>query len=127
MPTMNARTCLKIASRISALLQRELGQGVDATRMVAEPVYARDVLLVCEAMEGSELAELAPQFRAALAAAADPDAGGTRTSGFSTSRFLSSLFAASTGSPASTLDAPPPQARRRSWFGRGRGSDRRSR
>ena len=124
---MNARRCLKIASRISALLQRELGQGVDAMRMVAEPMYARDVLLVCEAMEGSELAELAPQFRAALAEAADPDAGGARHSGFSASRFLNSLFAASTGSPASTLDAPPPQVRRRSWFGRGRAADKRSR
>jgi hypothetical protein len=124
---MNARRCLKIASRISGLLQREVGQGIDATRMVAEPLYARDVLLVCEAMPGSELAELAPQFRVALAEAADPAAGGERPSGFSASRFLNSLFAASTGSPASTMDAPPPEARRRGWFGRGRAAERRSR
>ncbi|MDO9075701.1 MAG: hypothetical protein Q7U73_20840 [Rubrivivax sp.] len=124
---MNARRCLKIASRISALLQRELGQGVDATRMVAEPVYARDVLLVCEAMAGSELADLAPQFRAALAEAYEPQAGGARPLAFSASRLLNSLFAASTGSPAATLDAPPPQARRHSWFGRGRTAERRNR
>ena len=124
---MNARHCLKIASRISALLQRELGQGLDATRMVTEPVYARDVLLVCEAMEGSELAELAPQFRAALAEATDPQSADAPHTGFSASRLLNSLFAASTGSPASTLDAPPPEARRRSWFGRGRSVDRSSR
>lgn len=123
---MNPRRCLKIASRISALLQRELGQGVDATRMLSEPMYARDVLLVCEAMEGSELAELAPAFRAALAAATDPAAGGAPPAGFSASRFLNSLFAASTGSPASTLDAPP-ALRRRGWFGRSRPGDKRSR
>ncbi|MDP2007426.1 MAG: hypothetical protein Q8K45_17265 [Rubrivivax sp.] len=116
---MNIRPCLKIASRISALLQRELGQGVDPTRMLAEPRYARDVLLVCEAMPGTELAELASKFREALADAADPEAGGKRAAGFSASRFLSSLFGASTGSPASTLDAPP-TAQGRRWFGRGR-------
>ncbi len=124
---MNTRRSLKIASRISALLQRELGEGVDAARMVAEPVYARDVLLVCEAMDGSELAELAPQFRAALAEAEEPESAGAPSSGFSASRFLSSLFGNTTGSPASTLDAPPPQVRRRSWFARGRGADRRGR
>jgi len=123
---MNARTCSTIASRISALLQRELGQGIDATRMLSEPMYARDVLLVCEAMEDGELAELVPQFRAALAGAADPAAGATRRPGFSASRLLNSLFAASTGSPASTLDAPPP-LRRGGWFGRSRAGDKRSR
>ena len=123
---MNSRRCLKIASRISALLQRELGEGVDAKRMLAEPMYARDVLLVCEALPGSELADLAPRFRAAVADAADPHDGGANSSGFSASRFLISLFGATTGSPASTLDPPPP-ARRRGWFGRSRVGDKRSR
>ncbi|MBA4177327.1 MAG: hypothetical protein C0505_12340 [Leptothrix sp. (in: Bacteria)] len=123
---MNSRRSLKIAQRISALLQRELGQGVDAKRMLAEPMYARDVLLVCEALPGSELAELAARFRAALANAADAAAGGARGAGFSASRFINSLFAATTGSPASTLDAPP-EARRRGWFGRSRVGDKRSR
>jgi hypothetical protein len=55
----------KIAQRIDMLLQRELGQGIDVQRMVAQPLYARDVLLVCEALRGSDLALLAQQFREA--------------------------------------------------------------
>ena len=62
---MNTRRCLKIAERMDALLLPELGQGVDSLRMVAEPLYARDVLLVCDAMPGTELATLARQFRVA--------------------------------------------------------------
>ena len=57
----------KIAKRMDALLQRELGQGVDVPRMLAQPLYARDVLLVCDAMPESDLAMLAQQFREALA------------------------------------------------------------
>jgi hypothetical protein len=58
---------LKIAEQMDELLQRELAQGIDPYRMLAEPLYARDVLLVCDAMPGSELAALARQFRAATA------------------------------------------------------------
>jgi hypothetical protein len=59
-----------IAQRIHLLLRRELGQGIDVVRMQADPLYARDVLLVCDAMPGSELATLAQQFRATEPAAA---------------------------------------------------------
>ena len=54
---------LKIAQRINLLLQRELAQGIDVPRMLAQPLYARDVLLVCDAVRGSDLALLAQQFR----------------------------------------------------------------
>ena len=139
MQIMNTRRCLKIAGRINALLVREMGQGIDPARMLAEPLYARDVLLVCEALPGSELAELAPRFRLALKALeADHEASNGRPSGFSRSRFLNSLFGHSTGSPAHTLDAPDgphasetpdvrppadatgsaPSKPARSWFGR---------
>lgn len=57
-------TLVTLAQRISAGLMRELGTGIDARRMVAQPVYARDVLLVCEAMKGSELEALGQQFQA---------------------------------------------------------------
>ena len=111
---------------MNALLVREMGQGIDPARMLAEPLYARDVLLVCEALPGSELAELAPQFRRALrAVAAQSDVRAGQPSGFSPSRFLNSLFNHSTGSPANTLDTPqlpnePAVAAKasRSWFGR---------
>jgi hypothetical protein len=49
---------------MSALLQRELGEGVDVQRMAAQPLYARDVLMVCEALHDSEGPELAARFRA---------------------------------------------------------------
>lgn len=64
---MDKGLCLQIAEQMDVLLQRELGQGIDAYRMLAEPLYVRDVLLVCDAMPGSELASLARQFRAAAA------------------------------------------------------------
>ncbi len=64
---MDKGLCLKIAEQMDELLQRELAQGIEPYRMLAEPLYARDVLLVCDAMPGSELAALARQFRAAAA------------------------------------------------------------
>ncbi|MBP6765569.1 MAG: hypothetical protein KA141_11260 [Rubrivivax sp.] len=113
---MNTRRCLKIADRINALLLRELRQGIDRQRMVAEPLYARDVLLVCEAFPGSDLASLAKHFRAAAAEVAEtPSSSSATPSGFSASRFLSSIFG-----PLSTLDPPPEKPagdKRRSWFG----------
>jgi hypothetical protein len=54
---------LKIAGRIGALLEKEIGVGVDATRMLTERRYMRDVLLVCDAHPGSELGQLALWFR----------------------------------------------------------------
>lgn len=54
-----------LAQRMSALLQRELGEGIDARRMVSQPLYARDVLLVCQALHGTELPELAERYLAA--------------------------------------------------------------
>jgi hypothetical protein len=114
---------MKIAGRINALLVREMGQGIDPARMLTEPLYARDVLLVCEALPGSELAELAPKFRQALLAAeADHDARAGQPSGFSPSRFLNSIFGNSTGSPPHTLDTPDKPTR--SWFGRLRDDDK---
>ena len=64
---MNDRRRRTIAERIDALLQRELGEGIDVERMLVEPLYARDVLLVCDAFPGSDLASLAGHFRTASA------------------------------------------------------------
>ena len=76
---MNTRRCLKIAERMNALLLHELGQGVAELRMVAEPLYARDVLLVCDAMPGTELATLAQQFRVAATETPQGEATSPRT------------------------------------------------
>lgn len=79
-----------IAEHISGLLERELGQGVDARRMVNDALYARDILLVCEAQRGSELYALARQFRKAPAFRmrdpSPPSSGGMSSTGFDASR-----------------------------------------
>jgi hypothetical protein len=64
---MDKHRCLKVALRISAKLQSELGEGIDAQRMMTEPLYQRDVLLVCDAMPGTEAQTLAGSFRRAWA------------------------------------------------------------
>lgn len=89
---MNTRLCLTIAGRIDTALQRELGEGIDLARMLSDPLYRRDVLLVCEAQGTPELTSMAKEFREASAAAEAEMAGGD--SGFSPSRFFNSLFGA---------------------------------
>jgi hypothetical protein len=64
---MNTGQCLKIAERLHTLLVAELGVGLDAERMVEDPLYARDVLLVADAHRGHDLATLAAHFRAGAA------------------------------------------------------------
>jgi hypothetical protein len=118
---MNPRHCLEIAQRIDAQLTLSLGQGIAAPRMLADALYARDVLLVCDALrEEGELAALARRFRAAaLAPDAEPEAAVRPSSGFSASRFLSSFFG-SAFTPEG--DAPALRAPPRRWFGRQRGT-----
>jgi hypothetical protein len=71
--TMTAQlSALRVATRIHFFLLRELGQGIDIEQMLNRELYARDVLLVCEACQGTELARLAAQFRAVRAAAKAP-------------------------------------------------------
>jgi hypothetical protein len=60
---MDARNL--IAGRIDLQLRRHLGQAVDTYRALHDARYAKDMLLVCEAMAGTELPQLARQFRAA--------------------------------------------------------------
>ena len=49
---------LQIATKIHFFLLRELGQGIDVERMLTHRRYERDVLLVCEACKGTDLALL---------------------------------------------------------------------
>jgi hypothetical protein len=60
---MDPRTV--IASRIDLQLRRHLRQGVDAMRALSDARYAADMLLVCDAMIGTDLPLLARQFRQA--------------------------------------------------------------
>lgn len=54
-----------IASRIDTQLRRHLGQAVDTHRAITDERYARDLLLVCDALEDTELPQLAAQYRVA--------------------------------------------------------------
>ena len=90
---MHTRHGFKLADRIHTLLLRELGQGLDRQRMVHEARYARDVLLVCDALRGTDAPLLAQAFRRA---AAGSDAAPPARSSFSASRFLLSCFGALT-------------------------------
>jgi hypothetical protein len=60
---MDPRTV--IATRIDMGLRRQLGEGIDPYRALRDAAYARDMLLVCDAMAGTDLPLLARQFRAA--------------------------------------------------------------
>jgi len=111
-----------IAQRIDLHLRRQLGEAVDMQRALRDERYVRDLLLVCDAMAGTELPLLARQFRAAgrlmaderrqQASMAGRDAGPPQewamdTSGFGVSRPLESPQPAR---KASAADAKP------SWF-----------
>jgi len=89
---------LQLATRIHYALLRETGIGVDVSRLLKQPLYARDVLLVCEACgDPRDLRRLATAFRAAsLPAAAEGH-----------QRAAASGFGASQGGSSSLLSVPP--------------------
>ena len=55
---------LKIAQNLYEALLREIGHAIEIERLLSEPRYARDVLLVCDACPAGDLRALAAQFRA---------------------------------------------------------------
>ena len=55
---------LKIAQNLYEALLREIDHAIEIERLLSEPRYARDVLLVCEACPEGDLRALAAQFRA---------------------------------------------------------------
>lgn len=84
---------LQLATRIHYALMRELGFGIDVGRLMKHPLYARDVLLVCDACSGHDLPRLAIAFRGLTTAEAEGvDAGA--------SQFASSLFQTSSAPPS---------------------------
>jgi len=81
---------LQLATRIHYALLRETGIGADVSRLLKQPLYARDVLLVCEACgDAHDLRRLATAFRAASLAAAEGNPHGA-ASGFGASQDWSS-------------------------------------
>lgn len=63
-------TRLPFAQRIEHGLRRHLGTYIDIELMLRSGLYARDVLIVCDMITGSDLPDLARQYRAAGAEAA---------------------------------------------------------
>jgi hypothetical protein len=117
---------LQIATKIHFFLMRELGKGIDVEKMLQQPRYARDVLLVCDACRGTELAELASTYRQVkklydrLEASAQipghahhPTDWSRNTTGFGVSRPMED-----TQSPA---DGAAPLSDSRGWLSRLRG------
>lgn len=111
---MSDSDCLYIAQRMSALLARELGEGIDSKRMVAQPLYARDVLLVCQALRDTGLPELAREFveardgipRAPATAPAAAAAPAARTSGATSPATLPASSPVAPAAPAARAAAP---------------------
>ncbi len=89
---------LQLATRIHYALLRETGIAADVGRLLKQPLYARDVLLVCEACgDAHDLRRLATAFRAA---ALQAEAEGGRSG-------AASSFGASQGWSSSLLSMPP--------------------
>ena len=59
---------LQLANRIRLSLLRETGHGIDVKQMLEHPLYAREVLLVCDTFAGTALQRWAQQFRQATEA-----------------------------------------------------------
>ncbi len=68
---------LLIARQLQAVLQAELEHVIEIERLLDDAHYARDVLLVCDALRSEDLAALAAQFRAASAGQAPGQLPGT--------------------------------------------------
>jgi hypothetical protein len=61
---------LQIAQQLHILLHREIDHAIEIERLLGEPRYARDVLLVCDALPNTDAHALAAQFRGQQALAA---------------------------------------------------------
>lgn len=111
---------LQLAQRIHDLLLAEIGHSVQIERLLAEPRYARDVLLVCEACVGSELPQWSQRFRDSLPSDGQPCAAASGAPGHAPQ---SNDWAADTSgfglSRPPGDDAETPE-RRRAWLPRWR-------
>ncbi len=59
---------LPIAHQLHTSLLREIDHEIEIERMVGDPRYGRDVLLVCDACPGTNLPSLAAQWRGLMLA-----------------------------------------------------------
>ncbi len=97
---------LQLAHRIHTALLREIGQGIDLGRMLQSDLYARDVLLVCEAFAGTDLQQLGSDFVQASRASQAPSGDEAAASDFAPSS------PAGAGQRRSKAAPPPPPSSR---------------
>jgi hypothetical protein len=116
---MDKHRCFNLALRIDAGLLAVLGEGINAKRMVVQPLYARDVLLVCDALIGTELQALAVQFR--QAAAPEPSRRLSRAP-LGIANLLNAIFGGDEAGAASPGGRGPAQGRLAGEGGRPRGA-----
>ena len=120
---------LQLAQRIHLLLLREIDHAIEVERLLADARYARDVLLVCDAVPGGELVPLAQLFREASRAqpgeqaepghAPQANDWGRDTSGFGVTQ--PPPMPGSGGSRRASDSEPTPlDSPRRSWLPRWR-------
>ena len=125
---------MQLATRIHRLLLREIGHDIEVERLLSDARYARDVLLVCDAVPGGELVPLAALFRVATMAAAGQRGApghavlanewGRDTSGFGLSQPppITPAPGSQQGHTTHTHDEPAPRGadkeRRRGWLSR---------
>lgn len=126
-----------LAQRIHQVLVREIDHAIEPERLLTDARYARDVLLVCDALPGGEAPPLATQFRAlpppAAGVAANTAPAGAPghaqqptdwsrdTSGFGVTR--PPVDASAGSAPPRTGEPPADQPeRRRNWLPRWRDS-----
>jgi hypothetical protein len=123
---------LQLAQRIHQLLLREIDHAIEVERLLADPRYARDVLLVCEAVPGGELQPLVRLFRDTSQPATgpaeppghapQPNEWGRDTSGFGVTQPPPVPTPSSTRRASDSEPAPLEPRPRRSWLPRWRDS-----
>ena len=101
-PTPHALVGWRLLALFYDLWPAAAKTGVARLALLSDPLYRRDVLLVCEAQGAPALTAMAREFREAIDAAESESAGSD--SSFSPSRFFNSLFGALGGSEQ---PAPP--------------------
>jgi hypothetical protein len=134
-PRPNGR--LQLAQRIHQVLVQAIDHAIEVERLLTDAHYARDVLLVCDALVGTEAPPLATQFRMlplpaanvvhnSVASNAPGHARQTTdwsrdTSGFGVSR-PPPVEPQASGHPRTGEPLAAPAERRRNWLPRWRDS-----
>ncbi len=134
-PRPNGR--LQLAQRIHQVLVQAIDHAIEVERLLTDAHYARDVLLVCDALAGTEAPPLATQFRALPPPAADVARHGVGssapgharqttdwsrdTSGFGVTR-PPPMAPQAGGHPRAAEPSTPAAERRRNWLPRWRDS-----